>query len=241
MTASVLALWLANSAATQATPAIDRDRGEARDHQAEPARRALLLLQPQLLGFGQLPGLIQLALPGRFPGLPFGFRLGVAGFQKADRRLEIAAVLLGPFGIRRLLLAPAERDLEDRDRGTDRLCRRSRAGPCPAVAGRSAPICASSSTHMRSRCQPRIRLSCDRSSTVRSVSSTSEPGIRNVTPEPRKASSTVVTVSRSEAAIAWSCASRVGRRIPRLSSPFSVSVLKIFSQADRWRSSGSAS
>ena len=83
-----------------------RDGGEAGDHQAEPLRRALLLLQPQLLGLGQLPGLFQLPLPGRFPGLPFGLRLGVAGFQKTDRRLEIAAVLLGPFGIGRFLLAP---------------------------------------------------------------------------------------------------------------------------------------
>ena len=47
-------------------------RGEARDHHAEPAGRALLLLQPQLLGLGQLPGLFQLALPGRFAGLLFG-------------------------------------------------------------------------------------------------------------------------------------------------------------------------
>ena len=80
--------------------------------------------------------------------------------------------------------------------------------------------CASSSTQPRSRCQPRIRLSCERSSTVRSASSTSVPGIRNVTPAPRYASSTVVTVSRSEAAMACSCASASGPADPAVVVPF---------------------
>ena len=42
--------------------------------------------------------------------------------------------------------------------------------------------CVSSSTHCRSRVQTRIRLSCEMSMIVWSVSSTSGDGIKNVTP-----------------------------------------------------------
>ncbi len=89
-----------------------RDGGEARDHQAELARRALLLVQAQLLGLGQLPGLLELPPTRRFSRLLLGLHRRVAGLQEGDGRLEFAAVLVGPLGIGRLLLAPGERDLQ---------------------------------------------------------------------------------------------------------------------------------
>jgi hypothetical protein len=44
--------------------------------------------------------------------LSFGFHFFVAGFQKGNCRLEIAAVLVGPRSVGRFLFAPAERDLQ---------------------------------------------------------------------------------------------------------------------------------
>ena len=88
----------------------ERDDGEARNHQAEPASRTLLLLQSQLLGLGQLLRLFQLALPGGFAGLLFGNARLLARLEKLDRRGETRAVTLGPGGVGPFGFPPRQRD-----------------------------------------------------------------------------------------------------------------------------------
>ena len=66
------------------------------------------------------------------------------------------------------------------------------------------------------------------------------PGMSNVTPGCRYASITAMTASALASAMRSSLPRRVGRRIPRLSAPRSVRVLKILAAAWRWRSVGSA-
>ena len=85
--------------------------------------------------------------------------------------------------------------------------------------------CDSSSTQRASCCQTRIRLSCEMSMMVSSANSVLAGGINNVRPGARKALMISSNKSRGAALIASRSCRDVGRRIPRLSSPFSVRAL----------------
>ena len=151
----------------------DRDDRQAADHLAEPAGRMPLVLQPQLLGLGQLASLIQFVLTCSLPALPLGVRPPLCWPPENRSPVRSRRRIPRPTRHWGLLLAHWRRSA-DRDCGRGWPARRATAGRCPTGGGRSAD-CASSSTQPRSRSQPRIRLSCDRSRTVRSPSSTSDP------------------------------------------------------------------
>src|SRR6266511_2159365 len=88
---------------------------------------------------------------------------------------------------------------------------------------------ASSSTHFFNLPQPLIRLSCEMSISESALSGVPTGGVRNDLPGARNFSMTAMTSFPVASATAQISLIVVGRRVSRLSAPFSVRALNIFS------------